>query len=54
MHSKMIVLYEWRDLIENDGYLAALQALAILQVRNLENYKVARWNFMVIIFVLES
>ena len=29
----MIVLYEWRDLIEHDDYLVALQALAILQVR---------------------
>ena len=28
----MIILYEWRDLIENDDYLVALQALAILQV----------------------
>ena len=42
MHSKMIVLYEWRDLIKNDGHLAALQALAILQVRKFESYQVAR------------
>ena len=33
MHFKMIILYEWRDLIEKDDYLVALQALAILQVR---------------------
>ena len=33
----MIVLYEWRDLIENADYLIALQALAILQVSRTPN-----------------
>ena len=33
----MIVLYEWRDLIENADYLIALQALAILQVSRRPN-----------------
>ena len=45
MHFKMIVLYEWRDLIENDGYLAALQALAILQVCNLKKYQAIKQYF---------
>ena len=33
----MIILYEWRNLIENDDYLVALQALAILQVSCSQN-----------------
>ena len=34
---KMVILYEWRDLIENADYLIALQALAILQVSRTPN-----------------
>ena len=33
----MIVLYEWRDLIENADYFIALKALAILQVSRTPN-----------------
>ena len=42
----MIVLYEWRDLIENADYLIALQALAILQVSRRPNMheKIYIWN----------
>ena len=42
----MIILYEWRDLIENDDYLIALQALAILQVSRRPNMheKIYIWN----------
>ena len=52
----MIVLYEWRDLIENADYLIALQALAILQVSRKPNMheKIYIWNVCSIALKLSS
>ena len=46
----MIVLYEWRDLIENADYLIALQALAILQVSRRPNMhdKITHFEILVL------